>query len=204
MFDDMMRFYTVYRVLGSKIQARVLNPGVTQSNQNYLTILKSPDGKMYQSFADSSHLLESNVRGNVKLIGDVNSTVLKGAYATACTQTYSQRKYFPGVQDINFEGQSNTNPSNGAFYEVVVFPVSNNNPGPIDLRISIQFVAMFSQPLLLAQSGVVAGPTGGIGVDGGDLFAGIHGVGATGLFGAFGSLGATGDAGGEGIGGIIL
>lgn len=193
MFDDIMRLYRRYRVVGSKIKVWHVTPtGVQAGPMAYMTILRSSSGIAYTSFASSAHILESNIRGNVKLIGHINDAVVGGLYKPTCTSTFSQRKVFPGIKDLQLEGPWDNNPEKVYYWEVVLFNVAGNNPDIQQLRVEIDFTAVFSEPILLSMSGV---DDTGLGIGGGPA---IGSTGTQALFasGDGGELGNTGPAGG--------
>lgn len=191
-FDDIMRFYRKYRVVGSKIKVFYNHTGTASLKEPaYLTVLKSSSGNAIQAYASASHILESNLRGNVKIVGNSNASVLKGLYAPACTQTYSQRKYFPGIKDLDFEGGWDRNPDHLCYYEVCAFSCSSNNPGFLQFRVEIDYAILFSEVVILSQSGV---SSTGLGIGGGAAFGntGSAGVFAPGDGGDFSSTGPNG------------
>lgn len=90
--DEIMRFYLKYRTLSSKIKVWSVAPAVVDSIPSYVTIVKSGDGQMFQSFADTTHLLECNVRSPIKICGQfMVANQMAQAQPITLTSTYSQK-----------------------------------------------------------------------------------------------------------------
>lgn len=156
-FDEMMKFYQKYRVLSSKIQLWNIQPALVDAIPSYCTIVRSPDGLMFTSFADTSHLLECNARSKVKVVGQfLVANQLSQSQPATLSLTYSQRKYYPGIADLNMEGTYNTNPTKLAYFEVINAPLYGNNPDPTYYRAELTFVVKFSELIILPQSGVTS------------------------------------------------
>lgn len=154
-FDEIMRAYNKYRVISSKIKVWFINPAVSDQVCGYVTILRSDTGNMYAQFASSDHILECPARGNVRVVGQyqVANQVMQ-AQSPINTHTYSQRKYFPGILDQNFEAPYNDNPSKECFFEVTVFSLALNDPANLNFRVEIDYYAEFSEQIILPESGV--------------------------------------------------
>lgn len=191
MFDDIMRLYRKYRVVGSKIRVWPIylstgTAAASSSAPSYGTILRTSSGEAYKSFANASHLLECNIRGNVKQLGQVNTVALSlGSEKPTLTHTYSQRKTFPGIQDLELEGTHNSDPAKLYYWELVMFSLFGNDPSVTRFRVEINFTVLFSEPVLLSASGI---SSGGTGING----PAIPGFGSTGAHAPFVS-----DAGGD-------
>lgn len=157
MFDDMMRFYGKYRVVSAKLKVWYIDPAVADQAPFYLTILRSKDGLMHTQFASTDHFLECNVRGNVKICGQfstANQVALNSSQKATCNMTYSQRKYFPGIKDDKFEAAYNADPASICYFEVTQFPLAGNNPPTAYFRGELQQNILFSEAVLLPESGV--------------------------------------------------
>lgn len=191
MFDDIMRFYKKWRVISSKIKIWYIQPDILNSTPGYVTILQSANGLMNQSFANAAHILESNVRGNVRIIGPAPMMAQSQAGQRAVnTRTYSQNKFYPGIKDKDFEGTYNSSPVQHCFWEVVAFQLAANQPAECHFRAEISFNVLFSECILLSQAGV---SSTGLGIGGGPA---MNNDGPTG--GQGGAVYASGDGGEDG------
>lgn len=169
MFDDIMRFYSKYRVVSARLKVWYVNPAVSDQIPFYMTILKSTDGNMYQQFASSAHILEApnSVRGNIKVVGQFANAVqtsLNASQKPTCNAYYSQRQYYPGIKDENFEAVYNMNPAHINYFEILQFPLGGNNPPLAYFRAELTQNVLFSEPLLLPESGI---NSSGFGLEGG-------------------------------------
>lgn len=168
MFDEMMQFYGKYRVVSSKIKVWYINPAVVDQVPFYLTVLRSKDPNVSTQFASTDHILESNLHGAVKVCGSFTiANNLAQAQASTCNMTYSQRKYFPGILDKDFEAQVGENPVTQAYFHVVQFSLAGNDPPIAYFRCEISFNVIFSELIILPESGVtdegIEATTGGTG-----------------------------------------
>lgn len=157
LFDEMMGFYGKYRVISSKIRVWYINPAVSDQIPFYLTIVRSKDPSITAQFASTDHILESNMHGAIKICGQFSTAnqIMQSQPATV-TMTYSQRKYFPGIKDEQFEGLYNTDPALEAYFHVLQFPLAGNDPPTAYFRAEIQFNVIFSELIILPESGVNA------------------------------------------------
>lgn len=155
LFDTYASIYNKWRVLSSRIKVWYINPSVSDQFQAYVTVVRSPDGQMFQSFNSPMHLLESNTHGAVKVVGSYTvANQLSQGQAVTVGQTYSQRRFYPGVFDLNFEGTYNSNPSRLAFFELIAAPVAGNDPNTMYFRVQIDYLVKWSEQIILPQSGV--------------------------------------------------
>lgn len=155
MFDQIMLLYRKYRVIGSKIKVWSIYPAGVTAGASYCTIIRTATGRSTSSFASGAHILESNIRGNVKIIGQTNDGILApGGQRTILTHTYSQKKQFPGIQDKQLEGLYNTNPELEYFWELIQFSMGQTNPPLAYFRVEIESTAIFSEPIVMSESGV--------------------------------------------------
>lgn len=190
MFDDIMRFYKKWRVISSKIRVWYIQPLLTTVVPAYVTILTSANGLMNQSFANAAHILESNVRGNVRSVGSVPAVNQSQAGQKATnTKTYSQSKFYPGIKDKDFEGTYNGGPAQHCFWEIIMFQLAGNAPAKGYFRAEISFNVLFSECILLSQAGVDGS---GLGIGGGPV---SNNTGSTGVAGPTGAQYASGDGG---------
>lgn len=199
MFDQIMLLYRRYRVLGSRIKVWNIWPPGSTTGACYATIIKSASGNTHGAFASTAHILESNIRGNVKIIGSsINDAVLApGGQKTILTNTYSQKKYFPGILDRQLEAAYDANPELQAFWEVIVFSMGNTNPALMNFRCEIEATALFSEPVIMSESGVNDEGYGLGGTGSHGLVQGTGGIGVTTQFAAGdgGEQGSTGPRG---------
>lgn len=155
LFDEMMQFYGKYRVVGSKIRIWYINPAVSDQIPSYVTIIKSKDPDIKSQFASTDHILESNMRSRVKIIGQFAvANQLQQSQAATLTMGYSQRKYFPGILDEQLEATYAADPSLVAYYHVMQFPLGGNNPPISYFRAEITYSVLFSELIVLPESGV--------------------------------------------------
>lgn len=196
MFDDIMRFYKKWRVISSKIKVWYIQPTMTTYSPSYVTILTSANGLMNQSFANAAHILESNVRGNVRIVGNVPAVnQSQGGQKATNTKTYSQSKFYPGIKDKDFEGSYNASPAQHCFWEIILFQLAGNQPAVGYFRAEISYNVLFSECILLSQAGVDGS---GLGIGGGPASGNTGAMGAAGAFFAAGDGGEAGNTGPDG------
>jgi len=189
MMEQYTNVYQKWRVVSSKITAWYISPTVTDAVPGYAIIQKSPDGLMFTTYSSTSHMLETQSRSNVKVVGPWAVASQLQANPNVIRQTYSQRKYYPGILDKDFEGNYTQDPTKQAFFELTGASMAGNNPPQMYFRVEIEYNVIFSEPIVAPQSGVT---DAGLGHDDVAVLSQVS-QGATGLMS--GSGGATGPLG---------
>jgi len=147
-FDTMTTLYDHYTVIGSKCIVTVANglsiPVYTAC------LLRDNDGSL--SGADLN-VLREQPGGSFRLL-----TAAAGASSrTTFTKRFSAKKFFGRgkgfLNDPEMKGTATTNPAEGAYFHCLIIPQNGtDDPGTVYLQIQIDYVAVWTEPKILAQS----------------------------------------------------
>jgi len=147
-FDQMMAMYNHFTVVGSKIKVTV------PSNQasypcRYAIFLRSESTSL--SGLDPERLLEQPGHSRVLTLMPTNFSPNVGSV----TYTFSAKKFF-GVSNVvgesQYRGSVTTNPTEGAYYLVMMLPQSTDDVSAQILHVEIEYTAVLTEPYELAQS----------------------------------------------------
>lgn len=145
-YDTWQSVYDHYTVIGSKINVRWIPNVTTNALPGIMGIALTDDGTL-TSGQSLQYLIEQKlVSVNKHVIGIVSS----GKYSQV-TKTFSAKKFFgkPNntmIGDDEYRGSSATNPNEKAYFEVFVVPVGGDNPGDFSLIVTIDYIAVWTEP----------------------------------------------------------
>lgn len=149
-FDQLMNRYDHYTVVGAKLTAQFMPVSAANLVPGLLGCLLSDTGTRVASATSISHLLEHPGRGSIANTG----VLLPKDYNARVIKKFSSKKFF-GKKTINendYRGTNAASPTENAFFEVYVATVGTNNPDLTTLLVTIDYIALFTEPKPLAQS----------------------------------------------------
>lgn len=149
-FDQLMNRYDHYTVVGAKLTAQFMPVSASNLVPGLLGCLLSDTGTRVASATSISHLLEHPGRGSIANTG----VLLPKDYNARVVKKFSSKKFF-GKKTINendYRGTNAANPTENAFFEVYVATVGTNNPDLTTILVTIDYIALFTEPKPLAQS----------------------------------------------------
>ena len=151
-FDQLMVYYDHYRVLGSKITVTVASHSTTHAVPAYAGILLADTVGAAVSYGSSESLLESRVRssGLITQAGVAN----QGMGRKTVSKTFSAKKFFgPEAKYASkYQGTAASNPVEDAVFNVFACNINGNDPGETNYLVTIEYIAMFSEPRTLPGS----------------------------------------------------
>lgn len=148
-FDQLMAYYDHFTVLGSMISVRVTPSAGSALTPGLMGIALSDNGAAVSSASSVSHLLEGRQTGrNVRWIGDRDRMS-----SDTITKKFSHKHFFcKPSHGSEFKGSASGSPSEKAYYEVFVASINGNDPSAMALTVTIDYIALFSEPKELSQS----------------------------------------------------
>lgn len=142
-FDQWMAFYEHFVVLGSKITCMYQTTGLQPSDGNGIVgiYLKANSSQEIQSIPE---LIEQQ-NSTYAPIGPVG-----GRNAVTLSKKYSAKRFLGRsnvLSDPTLKGTINGDPSESAYYEIVVGPSSNgDNLGSVRILVKIEYIVAFIEP----------------------------------------------------------
>jgi len=154
-FDQWSSHYNHYTVIGSKITVRPCGPNTSTSSNavacKYGIVLDDDasifTGSLYNTYTD---MAESRFAGGGRSLAKdlVNS---KGV-----TKTFSAKKFFKvaggGVMQTLYRGDASHNPSEPACYGVWACSPQMDDPVPVVMEVTIDYIAVWTEPKFLGES----------------------------------------------------
>lgn len=151
-FDQVMVNYDHYQVIGAKITAAY--QGISASNliPGYLTVGLFDKTGVPASYSSVEHMLESN-----RIRGPVTTTFSTGqgysGTAKVARRAFSSKKFFRQPFGENeLQGSVAANPVERAVFCVMHSSVGGNNPTAANILITIEYIAVLTEPKLIDQS----------------------------------------------------
>jgi len=147
-FDQNMIFYNHYTVLSSKITMTYANKTGGNDIPGYTAILLTDDGTTSIPWTQPYEMFESRYFTGRKptFAGTERGYIGQKNYLT---KTFSAKKFFARKNinsDPELRGTATSDPTEGAFFETVVFPINTNNPSPLVFLVIIEYIALLSEP----------------------------------------------------------
>jgi len=149
-FDTMMSMYNHYTVIGSKIKVTAVNNQAGQPfhlavalRDNATSLSGTGKTVILEQPGITKYLLGSTTTGNYPV---TNNRVVKG---------FSAKKFFRKkdiIASADYKGSTSANPTEGAFYHVMVIPQSTDDLGNQIVNVEIEFIAVLTEPVILSQS----------------------------------------------------
>lgn len=146
-FDKWMKNYDHYTVVGSKIRVMYTPSITTTVIPGMFGVLLSDDGNTVGSLTQNSLLEQPRLSYSKKVVGIPSAN----SVPATVTKKFSARKFF-GVKPVGggktFQGSDAANPTEQAFYEVWVAPILANDPGAMYFTVTIDYLAVLTEPQL--------------------------------------------------------
>lgn len=148
-FTENMQFYQHFTVVGSRITVQYLcNTAAT--TPGIMGILLTAAGTSAATFDGTNDMLETKAFGrNQKFVGTNQQ------FAYKVSKNFSAKKWFGTTSIIGkdlYRGNSASNPSEGAFFEVVFASTGANNPSAAGFRATIDYLVIFTEPKIIPTS----------------------------------------------------
>lgn len=152
-FDNLTAMFDRWTVIGSKIKVQWHTKTTSSVAPAHTGILLSDNGTTASSSANVNHLLESYLTSSVLPVG------LVGAPNNSTTEikmfkNFSAKRFFKNksVSNQQFQGSSTASPDERAYFEIFAAAMDSNNPGVLYGLITIDYVAVFTEPKRVLQS----------------------------------------------------
>ena len=152
-FDQWMRAYHSYRVIGAKIHVQCTPTGTGNITPGYLGIyLAHTKNELSDIIGDAtggmvSAIMEQPRNNTLRYAAGSNNST--GRY-TRLIKTYSPKK-FHGVQDLkdceDLLGTHQTNPTDQAIFTVYQLTVGTNDPGKMHCLVKIDYITLLTDRL---------------------------------------------------------
>lgn len=145
-FDNLMAMYDHYTVIGAKIKAEFTGTNLQTNNLNCFITLKDIPGVS----ADPNDYLEAYNTTHGVLIQTTGTSGL-----VKLTKGFSPRKFFHRTKvltDQTARGTASSSPSEDALWHVGAAPIFPVDAGAINVNIYIEYLAVFTERRVLAQS----------------------------------------------------
>lgn len=149
-FDQMIAAYDHYTVIGSKMKITPLSISTTNITPAYIAVGLYDDFGVPASFSSIEHMIEA---GKLSRLAYTPASV-EYRFPRSSYKNFSAKKFFKrnvlGSDDLR--GSSTGNPSERAFFSVVAASIGANDPGTVTVLVEIEYIAIFSEPHVIAQS----------------------------------------------------
>lgn len=149
-FDQWMAIYSHYNVIGAKITVKLASSG---SNNVAWGVCRTPSPSQMAN-RSLTYILENRYQKNVRYLSWNNNTNVT-MNNRGLTASYSQKKVFGknSAQKENLTGSIEANPTEGQYFEIWVAPVQGDtNIKTLDFVVTIDYIALFTEPKVLIQS----------------------------------------------------
>lgn len=155
-FDQLCpTLYDHFTVIGSTIKVQWVRASAdTSVIPGWCGVLLSDNGITSTASSNVHHLLESYNAGSVQAVGWVGAP--SGSSVMPQTRkSFSAKKFFKKPNIIGssqYQGTYTADPTEKAYYEVYCGAMSGLDPGAIDALVTIEYIAVFTEPKRMAQS----------------------------------------------------
>lgn len=146
-FDNLMAGYDHYTVIGSRIKVTPVITGTSNQTPAYVAVGLYDEIAVPGSFSNINHMIEAGRLSKVSY----NSIWTK--LPQPIYKNFSMKKFFRrnGGTD-SMRGTAVGNPSDKAFFSVMAASVGGNDPTQLTCLVEIEYIALFTEPTVLAQS----------------------------------------------------
>lgn len=146
-FDQLMQWYDHYTVIGSKMTARPIPVGTPNVTPGVALIHLSDT--LVQPFSSVDHMLESP--GNSRWV--TTGANPQNPMQRAVRKGFSMRKFFnKKLGEDDMQGTIASNPAEHAYFILMHGDISGNDPSPYTFQVTIDYIAVFTEPKILVQS----------------------------------------------------
>lgn len=150
-FDQLMSRYDHFTVIASRCMVQFVGSGSASNAVPGYFLIHLNDGTI-TPFSNISHMLESPDNSRVGMGGTVEG-LLSGKAENIVSKGFSMKKFFrKKVGDDDISGTSSASPSEGAYFHVLCASAGGAETGALRLKVTIDYIAVFTEPRILAQS----------------------------------------------------
>lgn len=153
-FDEWASLYERYHVLGSRITVQNTLSTNSSTNAAYFGVtVYGTTGQLSTTYAGSvTGVLESKLTGRTRVIaGNANNNPI----SQILSRKFSSKKFF-GKKDVlddpDIGASVGSNPANVAFFGIWAGAIQGNDPPALEFKVTIDYIVMFHDPFLVAQS----------------------------------------------------
>ncbi len=152
-YDQWSAIYRRYTVLGAKITAQFVPNDTSNVQPGIFGIIVSRNLGPLAEYSSIDNLLESKFNGSYTRITSLGQPAggSRRTYPTV-TRKYSAKKLF-GVNDVmdnhNLGALTSTSPENHAYASVFFANYGSEDPGEYGVIVTIEYIAMFTEPRIL-------------------------------------------------------
>jgi len=150
-FDQWMRVYDHFTVVGSKITVQQLPTTTNNVNPGLFGVIL--DDNTTFSYTSGTSVLEGRQGGNHKIYGPQIST---GKNTPTVRKGFSARKFFTKKDIIGsegYKGSASADPTEGAYFGIWASAASAGpDPAEGTFLVTVDYIARFTEPKFLAAS----------------------------------------------------
>ena len=143
-FDQIMPMYDHYTVIGARARLNLIN---TDPDNSQLVALQLKDSTVVTT--NLPEIIENGMT-RYQLLSPAGGS----RDTTTMTYNFSSKKFFgkSPMDGDKYQGTQTSSPLEGAFLHVIVDPQTSANVSSVKYTITIEFIAILSEPKQLAQS----------------------------------------------------
>lgn len=153
-FDEYMKSYDHYTVIGSKIKVTPLCSDAHYATNGYpgaYGVIVDDDSAF--QYTNLAQIIESNQnRGNYRMYSNSLTGANTKGKNPSITRTFSAKKFFQAALTDSNKGTVATNPSDQAFYTIWTSSIDVNNPTRAAFMVEIEYIALLTEPKFVEQS----------------------------------------------------
>lgn len=154
-FDQWMANYDHFCVVGSKIRVQFINPNTGSFTPGMCGIMLSDAVRVGGAGMNTLESILENKNGTrASLTGIAGTSQFNSCSTCVKTCKFSARKFFGHkvVGEDQYRGNAAASPAEQALYEIYFARISGNDPGNITVLITVEYIALFSEPKPLERS----------------------------------------------------
>lgn len=151
-FDELSARYDHFQVLGSRITVKHTPVSGTHVNPAHIGVLLTDTPVVTSNITTVSQLLEQRLNGRHMPMG------LVGAPSTRAmdrvSHSFSSKRFFgPRALGVSkYQGSPTSSPTEDVMFEVYAAAIAGNNPGIVPLLVTIDYVALYTEPRIMTSS----------------------------------------------------
>lgn len=153
-FDQFSTVYGKYRVLSSVMKVWHVNNTATTPDRVPCYVAIALDQDVALTFSNVTHMLESDIIGNVRQIGAYHAVAgTSMSLKEHARKKYSAKGYFgKGFDDNDLEGSVTSNPTTQCYYHLMCAPQAGATSQQMYFRVQIEYSVEFTDLQDLSQS----------------------------------------------------
>lgn len=153
-FDQAMTYYDHFTVIGAKITAQYVSPGLSNIIPGYLTVGLFDAFGVPATYSNIAHMLESRQVSMSPATTSATSYVRSNLKEGRVAKHFSAKKFFNRSPkgDSTLKGSASANPSDQAYFSVILGSIGGTDAGAANVLVTIDYIALLSEPKILSQS----------------------------------------------------